>query len=83
MTKDGKVCGITWKIQKKVDLLICLRNHIEWNFEVGYTIFSITVQNVNTVEPEYNDHPWDPKLAAVVQWSLYDIKIQTGGRQLK
>ncbi len=34
--------------------------------------FEINLKNCNTVKPVYNNHPWDPKIVAVVdRWSLF------------
>ena len=31
---------------------------------------------MDTVKPVYNDHPWDPKIVAVVdRWSLFRVRF--------
>ncbi len=40
--------------------------------EFNPTKYLLLLTNTNTVKPVYNDHPWDPKIVAVVdRWSLF------------
>ena len=39
------------------------------------------------IKPEYNDHPWDPKIVAIAdKWSLFEVtqqvEIQNGTLKL-
>ena len=41
---------------------------------------------LDTVKPAYNDHPWDPKIVAVVdRWSFSEVRLcyKSSTRDLK
>ncbi len=58
------------------------RGKIQIKSQIGK--LSCLTKKIYTVKPEYNDHPWEPKIVAVVyRWSLFRGSYNCGKRDVK